>query len=184
VSYSLQDKPAFPKLAQRWCSIDDLQPLFDIDGVEFFSVRKGMQDAELEKLKAETRIRHIGDDFENYADTAAVLELMDVVITTDGSVAHLASALGRATWIMLHDDPCWIWFAPRPRSPWYKSAHLFHQMRAGHWAPIIDRVAVELSALAAQRRQQVVPNGGQQQEQDAPFVVSKISVRGDALGSE
>lgn len=71
---------------------------------------------------------------------------MDLVISVDTSVAHLAGAMGRPTWILLPFIPDWRWLLDRDDSPWYSSARLFRQAQAGDWAAVIHRVSVELAA--------------------------------------
>ena len=80
----------------------------------------------------------------DFADTAALVELMDVVVTVDTSVAHLAGAMGKAVWILLPFNPDWRWLLDREDSPWYPTARLFRQPAIGDWASVIDRVREEL----------------------------------------
>ena len=79
-------------------------------------------------------------ELHDFADTAALLAAMDLVITIDTSVAHLAAAMGRPTWIMIPFDPDWRWLLARAGSPWYPSARLFRQPKPGDWADVIGRV--------------------------------------------
>lgn len=76
----------------------------------------------------------------DFADTAALVALMDVVVTVDTSVAHLAGAMGKPVWILLPHDPDWRWMLGREDSPWYPSARLFRQPAPGEWDPVLDRV--------------------------------------------
>src|SRR5262249_16052124 len=91
---------------------------------------------------------HLGSQFRNFSDTAAVISLVDLVITSDTAVAHLAGAMGRPVWIMLHDAPDWRWALDRECSAWYPSARLFRQERAGDWAGVVARMQNELAALS------------------------------------
>lgn len=84
--------------------------------------------------------RALGD----FADTAALLEAVDLVITVDTSVAHLAGALGRPVWILLPYVPDWRWMVGRDDSPWYPTARLFRQERPGDWAGVLERVREQL----------------------------------------
>jgi ADP-heptose:LPS heptosyltransferase len=82
----------------------------------------------------------------DFADTAALIAGLDLVIAADTAVAHLAGALGRPVWIMLPHAPDWRWLLGRGDSPWYASARLFRQERPGDWAGVIGRIAAELAA--------------------------------------
>ena len=84
----------------------------------------------------------------DFADTAALIALMDVVVTVDTSVAHLAGALGKPVWILLPHDPDWRWMLGRADSPWYPTARLFRQSRVGDWDGVLDQVAAALATLA------------------------------------
>ena len=88
------------------------------------------------------------DDFE---DTAALIQALDLVITVDTSVAHLAGALGKPVWILSRFDGCWRWLEDRDDSPWYPSARLFHQKQEGDWDEVVARVAAELAEFALTR---------------------------------
>src|SRR5262249_15621292 len=90
------------------------------------------------------RITFFGDDLRDFSDTAALLDLMDLVITIDTSVAHLAGAMGKPVWILLPYSPDWRWLLDRNDSPWYPSARLFRQQQIGNWATVTDQVKNEL----------------------------------------
>jgi hypothetical protein len=81
----------------------------------------------------------------DYAETAALIENLDLVITVDTSVAHLAGAMGKPVWIMLPFAPDWRWLLNRCDSPWYRSARLFRQPSAGDWTSVLSRVMQELA---------------------------------------
>ena len=84
-------------------------------------------------------------ELHDFADTAALLAAMDLVITIDTSVAHLAAAMGRPTWIMIPFDPDWRWLLARAGSPWYPSARLFRQPGPGDWISVAKAVETALS---------------------------------------
>lgn len=135
-------------MGARWIGFDQLEPILDVLSIEDLrplSIRKGMTDQELKVIADDGRILHIGDDFEDFSDTAAVVSLCDLVITIDGSVAHLAGAMGVPTWLMLMDRPHWFFGLTGEKTPWYSSARLFRQRRADHWESVIDEVAHALA---------------------------------------
>ena len=92
------------------------------------------------------RVTHLGDDIETFADTAAIVSLLDLVISVDTSVAHLAGALGRPVWTLLPFTPDWRWLLGRTDSPWYPTAQLFRQTRWGDWNGVINRVSAALAS--------------------------------------
>ena len=86
-------------------------------------------------------------DITDFADTAAIIGLLDLVITVDTAVAHLAGALGKPVWIMLPFIPDWRWLMHRSDSDWYPTARLFRQQTPGDWRPVVDDIATALAAL-------------------------------------
>lgn len=84
-----------------------------------------------------------------FHDTAAVMESLDLIITCDTSIAHLAGALGRPTWIALKHAPYWRWMLGRDDSPWYPSIRLFRQKHRGQWGDVFDRMLEELMGILA-----------------------------------
>jgi len=93
----------------------------------------------------------LGPELIDFADTAAVMSLMDLIITTDTSVPHLAGALARPVWVMLQFVPNFRWLLERQDSPWYPTMRLFRQETPGDWGGVIRRVAVELSGYKSER---------------------------------
>ena len=90
----------------------------------------------------------LGPELNDFADTAAVMSLMDLIITTDTSVPHLAGALARPVWVMLQFVPDWRWLLEREDSPWYPTMRLFRQPCRGDWDSVIAKVVDALPSLA------------------------------------
>jgi len=111
---------------------------------QYVSLQKEMSDADGATLVSRSDILHFGGQLNDFTDTAALCELMDVVVSVDTSVAHLAGAMGRPVWILLPFIPDWRWLLDREDSVWYPSARLFRQDRAGDWAGVIDKVRTAL----------------------------------------
>ena len=88
---------------------------------------------------------------DDVAAAAGAMAALDLIVTADSFPAHLAGALGRPVWTLLHSDPDWRWMLGRDDSPWYPTMRLFRQERAGNWEPVIARMAAELQRMAAAR---------------------------------
>jgi Flp pilus assembly protein TadD len=106
-----------------------------------------VRDEDAALLDAYPQVRRLGGELRDFADTAAVLAQMDLLITIDTSVAHLAGALGVPVWTMLAKVPDWRWQLGRDDAPWYPSLRLFRQEIAGEWGPVIERVRQELGEM-------------------------------------
>lgn len=143
--------PAFKENRRRSLELTQVAPLFAIPGVAFYSLNPGIGANDVAALVARPNVRHIGNEFRDFSDTAAAVALLDLVLTSDTSVAHLAGAMGRPVWIMLGFSPDWRWASDRDHSPWYPTARLFRQATPGDWAGVIEQVAGELVALSCRQ---------------------------------
>ena len=112
-------------------------------GPDYVSLQKEVRASDIGALQA-SHIRHFGEHIHDFSDTAALCDLMDMVISVDTSVAHLAGALGRPTWVMLRHSADWRWLLERDDSPWYASMRLYRQGQDQQWAPVLAQVAAEL----------------------------------------
>ena len=128
----------------RSITLKQLSPLFDRDGPAWFSLQIG--DAADQLVTFRTFITDLGPELHSYSDTAAALSALDLLITVDTSVAHLAGALGRPAWVMLPYAPDWRWLLEREDSPWYPGLRLFRQERRGDWSGVVNKLAAALSA--------------------------------------
>jgi tetratricopeptide (TPR) repeat protein/glycosyltransferase involved in cell wall biosynthesis len=140
--------PKHRKNMQRSCGLSQFLPLLDVSGVTFYSLQKEVLEADRALLNV-TPIVDLSPHFGDLADTAAAIAKLDLVITVDTAVAHLAGALGKPVWILLAFSPDWRWLLEREDSPWYPSARLFRQRERGDWEPVFARVAEALGAVAA-----------------------------------
>ncbi|HEX7272207.1 MAG TPA: tetratricopeptide repeat-containing glycosyltransferase family protein [Casimicrobiaceae bacterium] len=130
---------------RRSMALADMLPLVG-PGFEWVSLQKEVRDSDSALLASHPEIRRVGEEFRDFADTAAVIELLDLVVTVDTSAANLAGAMGKNVWILLPFNPHdWRWMLEREDSLWYPTARLFRQSAVGDWAGIIDRVAAELA---------------------------------------
>ena len=125
--------------------------LATIPGIRLYGLQKGGAALQAERLTGDTRIHNLGDALGDFSDTAALIENLDLTISVDTSVAHLAGAMGKPVWVMLPYVPDWRWMLNRGDSPWYPTMRLFRQPQQGNWEAVICRVAEELEVLAASR---------------------------------
>lgn len=131
------------RIAGRSLSLATLDPLIDLP-LEFISLQKDLPAGEQALLAERPKIRHFGAVQEDFADAAALVELVDLVVSVDTSVAHLSAALGKETWIPLPKVSDWRWLEQRTDSPWYPSVRLFRQATAGDWRPVITALRTQL----------------------------------------
>jgi len=122
--------------------------LADADAV-FVSLQKELRPGDETLLEARPDVIHAADTVGNVADMAALMMNLDLVVTPDTSLAHLAGALGKPVWVLLPHTPDWRWLLGRNTSPWYPSARLFRQARPGDWDEVIARVKTALPDFAA-----------------------------------
>ncbi|MEM5326876.1 tetratricopeptide repeat protein [Paraburkholderia sp. JHI2823] len=135
------------KHENRAIALSMLEPLFALDGIDWIVLQPDLSAAEHAALDAHPRARSIhrlGGKFEDFADTAAVIERLDGVVSIDTSIAHLAGALGTKLWVMLPFAADWRWFTGTDDSPWYPCARLVRQPRPHAWAEVVETVASEL----------------------------------------
>ena len=140
--------PKHRKNKQRSCSLSQFLPLLEVAGVSFYSLQKEVLEADRALLN-QTPLVDLSPHFGDLADTAAAIAKLDLVITVDTAVAHLAGALGKPVWILLAFSPDWRWLLEREDSPWYPSARLFRQRERGDWQGVFERVAEALGAVSA-----------------------------------
>jgi tetratricopeptide (TPR) repeat protein len=137
--------------AFRSMSHTDLYPLLDVPGAQFFSLYKGPKAAEFHAEGAGSLIFDLAATERDFADNAATMRALDLVITTCTATAHVAGSLGVPTWVLLHWDGFWLWKRGVDESAWYPSVRLFRQETPRDWAGVMARVRSELAKLAAKR---------------------------------
>ena len=132
----------------RSIPLSRLAPLWSAGTARFFAVQRELRSGDAELLARETRVMQIGTELDDFADTAAVFALVDLVITVDTSAAHLAGAMARPVWILLPFSPDWRWTLAGESSRWYGTARLFRQPSLGDWDSVIERLRSELVRLS------------------------------------
>jgi tetratricopeptide (TPR) repeat protein len=124
-----------------------LQSLWEVDGITWFSLQVGDRSGDISSL-AGVEMTDLSPWLTDFAETAAAVCRLDLVISVDTSVAHLAGALGRPTWLLLRYPPEWRWLLDRDDSPWYPTARLFRQRKEGDWPCVAREVATALAQMA------------------------------------
>jgi tetratricopeptide (TPR) repeat protein len=122
-----------------------------VPGVELYSLQKGPPEEQLANLGTGLLITPLGPELNDFAETAAVVERLDLVLMTDSSVAHLAGSLGRPVWNLVQYMPYWIYGYQGEGTPWYPSMRLFRQGPDEDWEPVFERARRELAILAARK---------------------------------
>ena len=132
-----------------------LAPLARLPGIRLISLQKESAARELAGLPPGMTVETLGKDFDTgpdaFVDTAAAMQAMDLIISCDTSVAHLAGALGRPVWLALSASPEWRWLLERTDTPWYPTMTLFRQVRGGDWTEVFVRMEERLTALLKER---------------------------------
>ncbi|HEY9749802.1 MAG TPA: tetratricopeptide repeat protein, partial [Allocoleopsis sp.] len=132
----------------RSCAPHYFRALLQIPRVSFYSLQKDASIAELAQLSSEgATVEDLSSQLHDFADTAAAIAQLDLVITVDTSVAHLAGAMGKPVWVLLTFAPDWRWLLEREDSPWYPTMRLFRQQQPGDWAAVLSRVQAALQIL-------------------------------------
>jgi hypothetical protein len=135
---------------RRSLPLEAFAPLADLQGLEFYSLQKGPPAAQLAELQARgwagPQITDLTAELRDLADTAAFVANLDLVITCDTAIAHLAGGLGKPVWILNRFDACWRWLTDRDDSPWYPTARLFRQPAPDDWRSVMARVKDELTS--------------------------------------
>jgi tetratricopeptide (TPR) repeat protein len=137
--------PTFQGDKSRSIGLPRLVPLLSVPRIQFISLQKDLRSGDEELLRQYPQIMHLGDRLDDFHDTAAVMSLLDLVISSDTAPVHLAGALGRPVWVLLQYVPDWRWLLDRDDSPWYPSARLFRQPVAGDWDSVVAKVIEELT---------------------------------------
>jgi len=135
----------------RSVNLQQLAPFAAARGVKFYSLQKGPPGEQAKNPPVGLELVDLGPELNDFVDTAAVMSLMDLIITTDTSVPHLAGALGRSVWVMLQLVPDFRWLRDRTDSPWYPTMRLFRQPTWGDWDSVITRVVDALSQWTRNR---------------------------------
>jgi tetratricopeptide (TPR) repeat protein len=145
VGLAWSGNPAHREDQFRSILLSQFEPLFSLSGLQFFSLQIGSAASQLGTFQ--NPVIDLQLAIEDMADTAALISHLDLVITVDTAVAHLAAALGKPTWVLLPFAPDWRWLLDRDDSPWYPTMRLFRQPRIGDWNSVIEQVLNKLTSI-------------------------------------
>ena len=129
----------------RSIPLEDMKSLFQ--HANFFIIQKELSVIDMEILKKYPEIKFMGEEIVNFSDTAAIVENMDLIISIDTSLIHLAGAIGKRSFLMLSWSSEWRWLLERSDSPWYKSIKIFRQKHIGDWNSVINQIEFEVKKL-------------------------------------
>lgn len=141
VGVAFSGNPAHPNDRRRSIPRGLVAPLPDMPGITFINLHHGAAAVGLGLPDLSARLA-------DYAETAALIEALDLVVSVDTSIAHLAGALGKPAWVLLAAAPDWRWLLGRPDSPWYASLRLLRQQQAGDWTGVLAQVIRELPTVS------------------------------------
>ncbi|WP_321954711.1 tetratricopeptide repeat protein [Paraburkholderia bannensis] len=133
----------------RSMMLNELRPVLAQPGVSWFALQKGEAERELASLPEAIDMTPLGERIATFEDTLSIVQSLDLVVSVDTSVAHLAAAAGVPVWVLLPSCTDWRWMAARADSPWYPSARLFRQRELGQWAPVLAEVREALGEVVA-----------------------------------
>lgn len=142
--------PTFRGDRKRSIDLSVFEPLSSIEGTSWFSLQMGPASTQLQHF-SRPPLTDMSSLIGDWVDTAQLIEQLDLVISVDTAVGHLAGALGRPCWLLIAENPDWRWLLARDDSPWYPSLRLFRQEQADAWEPVVARVTAQLGELVKSR---------------------------------
>ena len=127
------------------CALNEFLPILSIPEVSFYSLQKGERNKDLADLPSEIPVQNLETELGDFDDLAVIIDELDLVISVDTPVAHIAGALGKPVWTLLSHTPDWRWMLEGETTPWYPTMRLFRQAQPDDWSSVIERVAEALS---------------------------------------
>jgi Tetratricopeptide repeat/Glycosyltransferase family 9 (heptosyltransferase) len=141
-------RPTHNNDRRRSARLADFAPVAAVPGVALVSLQKGPAVDQAGRYFGRAPLINIGTEVTDYDDTMALIESLDLVVTVDTSVAHLAGAMGKPVWVLLATSPDWRWLMDREDTPWYPTMRLFRQTEPRRWSDVLERVAAALAVRA------------------------------------
>ncbi|MDH3232272.1 MAG: tetratricopeptide repeat protein [Alphaproteobacteria bacterium] len=145
-------KPTHNNDANRSCALETFLPLFELPGTRFYSFQIGERAADIAALGLGAMLTDASSQIGDFLDSARLVARLDLVISVDTALVHLAGALARPVWVLLPHAPDWRWMHERTDSPWYPTMRLYRQPAPRSWGPVVEAIAGDLRALTASRQ--------------------------------
>jgi tetratricopeptide (TPR) repeat protein len=140
--------PSHHQDAARSLCLQDLTPILNVPNIAFYSLQQSVPTRDQACLASLSGALNANLKFKDYLETASVVNAMDLIISVDTSVAHLAGALGKPVWTLIQHSPDWRWFLDRTDSPWYLTMKLYRQAERNRWESPVTQIAEDLRRLA------------------------------------
>jgi tetratricopeptide (TPR) repeat protein len=153
VGLAWRGNPQYALDVHRSMDFSELTPLFDLSETAFYSLQTGGAGREVSRLGYDGFVADLAPFERGWSDTASIIEALDVVVTVDTAIAHLAGALGKPVLIMVTNHCDWRWFRHTEMTPWYDSARIIRQKKQDDWKPVIARTRDYLEEMRDERRQ-------------------------------
>ncbi len=145
-------RPTHHNDRNRSTALATFAPLTEIPGIALVSLQKGPAQAQIGGYWGHAPLVNLGPEIRDFADTMAVLDCLERVVSVDTSIIHLAGAMGREAWVMLPHAPDWRWLLNRSDTPWYPTLRLFRQGAERSWTAVIAGIASEIAATPPPHR--------------------------------
>jgi len=150
-------RPTHGNDKNRSCHLCDFLPLLDIPGLRFYGLQKGPAAAQIKELPTARSLENLADAFDDLMDAGAAISALDLIISVDTALAHLAGGLGKTVWTLLPHAPDWRWMRDRNDSPWYPTMRLIRQSQPGDWPSVFSQAADLLQRLTGTQKQPPAP---------------------------
>jgi tetratricopeptide (TPR) repeat protein len=141
-------RPMHTNDRNRSCRLTQFYPLGKMPGIRLIGLQKGGAADQAQQMPVGISLTNYGREFGDFSDTAGLIENLDLVISVDTAVAHLAGAMGKPVWVLLPFVPDWRWMMDRSDSPWYPTMRLYRQKTRGDWRPVFQQIEKDLRRLA------------------------------------
>jgi Flp pilus assembly protein TadD len=138
-------RPTHHNDRNRSTSLSTFAPLTELPGVTLLSLQKGPGQAQIGQYWGKAPLLSLGPEIRDFGDTMAIIDRLDMIVTVDTSLGHLAAAMAKPVWTMLPYAPDWRWLLDRTDSPWYPTLRLFRQAKPREWEPVMEKIVEDLT---------------------------------------